>query len=83
MSDRHHLRAARHAVVLAGLFLLTFTSPSHAYVDPGSTSLIITAILGVFASIGYMARLYWARLKSLLARIKDGLTGGKNKQAGE
>lgn len=82
MNDRR-MRTTRHMAVLTACFLLTFTGPSHAYVDPGSTSIIITAILGVFAAISYTARLYWERFKSLLTQIKAKFKGDKNKQAGE
>jgi hypothetical protein len=59
------LRFACHTVLLSSLFFVAFTGPSHAYVDPGSASIAITAILGGIAAIGYTARLYWERFKSL------------------
>lgn len=83
MSDRNRSCAACHIVVLAGLFLLAFTRPSHAYVDPGSVSIIITAILGALAAIGYTVRRYWGRFKSLLAQMKATLKGDKREQDGK
>ena len=68
MSNRHRLRTNRYLVVLASLFLLAFTRPSYAYVDPGSVSIIITAILGALAMAGYWVRLYWDRFISLFRR---------------
>ena len=68
MSD---VRVARHTAVLASLFFLTFTNPSQAYVDPGSASVVITAILGGIAAVGYTTRLYWQRFKGLFRRGKQ------------
>jgi len=50
------------------LFLATFiwagsASLAHAYVDPGSGSIIVTTILGFFAAITYTFRKYFYKLK--------------------
>lgn len=48
------------AVLVCGSFWI---SNAHAYVDPGSGSVIITTILGFIAAIGYTFRKYFYRLK--------------------
>ena len=53
----------------AAVCLLAVATPAHAYMDPGSMSVVITAILGGLAAVGYTARLYWARLKDRVARL--------------
>lgn len=58
---------------LAGLATALAASmplPAFAYVDPGSGSVIVTTILGLFAAIGYTFRRYFYK-------IKRALTGGK------
>jgi hypothetical protein len=50
--------------MLGVFFLIASASPSNAYVDPGSASLVVTAVLGAFASISYTALVYWKRLTS-------------------
>lgn len=43
--------------------LLVQPTTAHAYVDPGSGSAIVTAILGFFAAIGYTFRKFFYSLK--------------------
>lgn len=63
-------RTARHLGVMAGIFLVAQAQSAEAYVDPGSASVIVTAILGGFAAVGYTARLYVAKVKSFFKRDK-------------
>jgi hypothetical protein len=42
-----------------------------AYLDPGSGSMILTAIMGGLAAIGVTFRLYWRRLLRFLRIRKD------------
>jgi hypothetical protein len=37
-----------------------------AYLDPGSSSMIVQMLLGGFAAIGVAAKLYWRRFKRML-----------------
>jgi hypothetical protein len=81
MSKCSLLSTVRHVVALAGLLVIAFPNPAYAYVDPGSLSIVITAILGAIAAISYTARLYWDRFKSFLARVKAKLTANKNQNS--
>lgn len=38
-------------------------SPAHAYLDAGTGSLILQMLLGGFAGVAVVAKLYWARLR--------------------
>tara|TARA_B100000795_G_C22508729_1_gene326891 strand:+ start:292 stop:495 length:204 start_codon:yes stop_codon:yes gene_type:complete len=49
-------------------FLLTFDA--HAYIDPGSGSIIIQAIIGVVATVGTTATIYWGKIKSFFKKDK-------------
>ncbi|MEL6751701.1 MAG: hypothetical protein AAFO70_06445 [Pseudomonadota bacterium] len=53
--------------------LVTLLAPAqaHAYVDPGSGSVIVTTILGLFAAIGYTFRKYFYKVKRRLFGSKD------------
>lgn len=37
---------------------------AHAYIDPGSGSVLLQLILGGIAGIGVVVRLYWDRVKT-------------------
>lgn len=47
--------------------------PASAYIDPGSGSAIISAIIGFFVAAGLAIKTYWYKLKSLF--------GGKKQEA--
>ena len=49
-------------------FLLNSTTHAHAYIDPGSTSAIITAILGFFAAAGYTINKYIFKIKKFFSK---------------
>ncbi len=56
--------------IILGLifFLLNGTTPAYAYIDPGSTSAIITAILGFFAAAGYTINKYIFKIKKFFSK---------------
>ena len=47
----------------AVVFMLFSTRPAHAYIDPGTGSVILQAILGGVAGIFLFGRLYWTKIK--------------------
>ena len=61
-------RATR--VLLAGLIVHALISPpaAHAYLDAGTGSLIVQALLAGAVGAATVAKLYWGRIKSLWSR---------------
>lgn len=55
--------------LLFGL-LIIFPSLSYAYIDPGSGSAIMSAIIGFFVAIGLAIKTYWYKIKSLFTKNK-------------
>lgn len=55
--------------VLFPTVLLTaaFTSPAFAYLDPGTGSMVLQAILGVVAIAGATVSVYWQRVRSFFS----------------
>lgn len=50
---------------LITFLVFVLVSPSaHAYLDPSTGSMIITAIVGLFASIVLAVKTYWYKLKA-------------------
>ena len=41
------------------------TSPAFAYIDPGTGSIVIQAIIAAFVSAGFTIKLYWNRIYTL------------------
>ena len=60
------MRLPLPALVLFGWLLLE--APVEAYLDPGSGSMLLQILLGGFAAIGVIGKLYWHRLTSLFRR---------------
>ena len=50
--------------------LLTIVTPAMAYIDPGSGSAIVSAIIGLFVAIGLAIKTYWYKIKSFFKRKK-------------
>jgi hypothetical protein len=53
-------------VVAAG-----FAQPAFAYLDPSTGGMIISAILGLFATIGLAMKTYWYKLKNFFSGKKS------------
>ena len=58
--------------ILVTVFIALFTVslPVMAYIDPGSGSAIMSAIIGLFVAIGLAIKTYWYKLKSLFMKKK-------------
>lgn len=47
---------------------IAFSCPAMAYIDPGSGSAIMSAIVGFFVAVAMVIKTYWYKLKSLFTR---------------
>lgn len=59
--------------------LVFFTKPAHAYIDPGTGSMLLQVLLGVAAIV---IGIVWHRLKLLFSRVSR-FFGKKKNQAKE
>lgn len=55
-----------HLAFLAALTCL-FTTPAHAYLDPGTGSMILQGIIGAIAVGAAYISIFWHRVKSLFS----------------
>jgi hypothetical protein len=55
----------KDSLTAATLIFVLSAVPALAYVDPGSGSVIVTTILGLFAAIGYTFRRYFYKLRRM------------------
>lgn len=53
---------------LLALAVLTST-PAYAYLDPGTGSMVLQAILGGVAGVIIAGKLYWGRFKEWISRV--------------
>jgi hypothetical protein len=54
--------------VVAAMCLIATVAPAHAYLDPGSGSMIIQLILGAIAGAGVALKLYWNKIVYFFSR---------------
>jgi tellurite resistance protein TehA-like permease len=57
-------------IILAVMFGL-WSQPALAYIDPGSGSAIMSAIIGILVAIALVVKTYWYKLKSLFMGKKN------------
>jgi uncharacterized integral membrane protein len=53
-------------VALAALATATDVPARLAYLDPGSGSFVVQALIAMFAGIAVTSRIYWSKIKSVL-----------------
>ncbi|MGE0825156.1 MAG: hypothetical protein AB7G75_21730 [Candidatus Binatia bacterium] len=53
-------------VGLASTVMALLTTPADAYLDPGSGSMFLQLLLGGFAGVAVILKLYWRRLLTFL-----------------
>ena len=51
------------------IYLLCSISKAHAYLDPGTGSIILQAILGFIAAAAATISIYWEKFKSIINKV--------------
>ncbi len=61
------MRVPRNCAFLLAVFcsLAGLATEAQAYLDPSTGSMIMSAIVGLFATIGLAVKTYWYKLKNL------------------
>lgn len=54
--------------VIAGLALMLASPSVFAYLDPSTGSMVVSAIVGIFASIALAVKTYWYKIKGFFKR---------------
>lgn len=54
--------------ILFFLLIAAFPFPAHAYLDPGTSAMIINLIVGAIAGGLVTLKIYWARVKAFFNR---------------
>ncbi len=65
------------------IFFFASIAPAHAYLDPGSGSLILQIVIGAVATFFFAVRNYWLKIKTFFIRKgeKPSDSDGKNRAA--
>ena len=60
----------RRFIFFAGFFVFLFAaSPAYAYLDIGTGSMMVQALLAAVAVAGVSVNIYWRRLRTFFGRI--------------
>lgn len=64
-------------IVLLAICLLSISPSAFAYLDPSTGSMVVSAIVGIFASIALAVKTYWYKIKGFFRRDnkQDSSTG--------
>ncbi|MCF6281524.1 MAG: hypothetical protein L3J28_04805 [Candidatus Polarisedimenticolaceae bacterium] len=64
--------------------LLAFwVQPAMAYIDPGSGSAIMSAVIGLFVAVSLAVKTYWYKIKSLFTGKKSDQTSNSDQKSEE
>jgi uncharacterized membrane protein len=58
-------------LIILLIFGIFFTSKAQAYIDPGSGSIILQALIGALAAAGATVSIYWEKFKNLFKKSKN------------
>lgn len=57
-------------ILLIALFLqIIFTNPAHAYIDPGTGSMIVQAVIAAVAAVSVSIGIFWRRIRPFFDRL--------------
>ena len=59
-------KLAVRTLTLSGAIYLAYTPGVQAYLDPGTGSMMLQAIIGSIAAGAVAGRLYWSKIKGML-----------------
>jgi len=65
-----YMKGLKLAVLCLGV-LLFLTRPAHAYLDPGSGSMVLQLLLGGVAAVGVVIKLFWHRILNIFGIRKE------------
>lgn len=71
----------RVSILWVPIFLLIpSVKPAYAYLDPGTGSMMVQAVLAVIAAVSVSIGVFWNRIKAILGRMFGGKQGDKRER---
>ena len=64
-------KVSKTNLLLVAMSLGGFAPAAFAYLDPSTGSMILSAIVGIFATLALALKTYWYKLKSLFGGSKQ------------
>jgi hypothetical protein len=89
MKSKPHARSKRvgrsAGAAAAGLAALMYSASAHAYLDPGSGSMMLQGLIAALAIAGSGISVFWGKIRSIFGRSKpqdDGAEAAPRKTRG-
>jgi hypothetical protein len=73
--NARHGPRRRSVLAAVALLLLASSPPVFAYLDPSTGSMVVSAIVGIFASIALALKTYWYKIKGLFKKDRKAQSG--------
>ena len=64
-----YMKQKINKLIIVFLFNFLFSTNAYAYIDPGSGSIILQAIIAAFAGAGTAITIYWKKVKLFFSKI--------------
>lgn len=64
-----HLKRSMVLSVVPALFLLDLPGETHFYIDPGTGSIVLQAVIGGLLAALVALKLFWNQIKAFLGRL--------------
>lgn len=77
-----HMNNSKYIIGVFVLVAIAMPSISKAYLDPGTMSYFIQALVAILAGVGYAVKIFWSQIKRFFARIFGRSKNDGNDSAG-
>jgi hypothetical protein len=64
-------RSVKSSGIIVVVSLLAVATPAQAYLDPSTGSMILSAIVGLVATLGLVLKTYWYQLRAFFRRAEQ------------
>lgn len=61
----------------AAIAAVVVPADAHAYIDPGTGSVIVQAVIGAVVAVGFFLKMNWLRVKHFVRKLFGGEGDGK------
>jgi hypothetical protein len=58
----------RKLFLIVGIFLSFNFSDAYAYIEPGTVTIIVQALIGAMVGVGITLKIYWYKIKEKFAK---------------
>lgn len=58
------------SMLIAALLFSIVPNTAHAYLDPGTGSMIVQVVIGGFLASLYTVKVYWQRIRAFFVKLK-------------